>query len=154
MRWLCDAVFAATSSEEGHNICKTAMPASVPTIGFRCSRSLRPCLRKSLCADKLGIDIYHIDMTMFCFPMVSSERANFCSETSKCRTYAGRCVRRQPCLTSTKIYQSPSGASTWRGDFWVTGDPTAMTRSQDIVSSYTPSYTLLNLSLLERRYFL
>jgi hypothetical protein len=28
-RWPCDVVFTATSSEEGHNICKTAMPASV-----------------------------------------------------------------------------------------------------------------------------
>ena len=66
LRWPCDAVFTATSSEEGHNICKTAIPASVPTIGFRCSCSLYPCLKK--CADKLGIDIYHTHMTMFRFP--------------------------------------------------------------------------------------
>jgi hypothetical protein len=87
-RWPCDVVFTTTSSEEGHNICKTAMPASVPAIGFGCSRSLCPCLRKSLCVDKLGIDIYHIDMTMFCFPWYPQKRTNFSSETSKCRTSA------------------------------------------------------------------
>jgi hypothetical protein len=31
-RWSSDVVFTATSSEEGHNICKTALSASVPAI--------------------------------------------------------------------------------------------------------------------------
>jgi hypothetical protein len=149
-RWPCDVVFTATSSEEGHNICKTAMPASVPAIGFGCSRSLCPCLRKSLCVDKLGIDIYHIDMTMFCFPWYPRKRTNFGSETSKCRTSARRCVAshvsRQPRSTSRhRVPQRGGGILGYRRSM-------AMTRSQNIVPLYTPSYTLLNLSLLERRY--
>lgn len=31
-------------------------------------------LSENLCADKLGIDIYHIDMNYILFPMVSSEK--------------------------------------------------------------------------------
>jgi hypothetical protein len=152
-RWPCDVVFTATSSEEGHNICKTAMPASVPAIGFRCSRSLCPCLRKSLYVGKLGIDIYHIDMTMFRFPWYPRKRTNLAPRHPNIVHMQGIVsvashVWRQP--RSTSRHRMPQrGGGIFGLPVIHGGDPIPVHRA----AAHPPS-TLLNLSLLERCYFL
>lgn len=57
---------------------------------------------KSLCADKLGIDIYHIDMTMFCFPWYPRKGLIFVPRHPNIVVSVASHVSRQPRSTSRR----------------------------------------------------